>query len=506
MKEEQRIQNKAFISVVWGFVNKFGTQILAIVPAMILARLVSPQDYGLIAIAGILSGLVSIFVDGGFGMAIIQKKDLRHVDICSVFYFNVVVSLLVYILLFLLAPSMAAFFNMPEVCGILRVSSISIIVGAVGSIHGHLFSRNLDFKHLTIRNLSAQFVGSVVAIVLALMGMRYWALVFQALVSTFFSTIINWLYSPWKPSFVFSYESLKSMFGFGSKMLGKSVFDFLFGKAYDLVIGKFYSSAQLSFFNRAYATVGLFIETFLGVMNNVAFPVFSKMQDDKERMKTNILRFLYIESMIMFFIMCMATSLATPLFNFLYSSKWNAVIPLFQILCIWGLLRPISTILANGLMASGDSSICMRNSIIGRGLNVAFLLITWNLGLKVMIIGQIIAFAVEVLLYINAFNNMFHYGLKDLICNLWPYLGVAVVVNSVVYLVDRGLMILWTNKLVPEMAESLLRLFVGVLLGISLSIIINRKLQLKAYCDFKSIVENATRTNVQLNKLVCNIL
>ena len=319
MAVTERIQNKTFVSVLWNYVNKFGTQLLAIVPTMILARLVMPRDYGLIAMAGIFSGLVSIFVDSGFGMAVIQKRDLSHIDICSVFYFNIVISTIVYVILFLVAPTVANFFGMSDICAILRVSSISLIIGAFGSIHGHLFSRNLDFKHPTIRNLCAQMAGATVAIVLAFQGRGYWALVYQGLTGTLFSTLANWFYSTWRPTFNFSWDSLKSMFGFGGKMLGKSISDFGFGKVYDMVIGKCYSAADLSYFDRAYKTVGLFLDTFLGVMNNVAFPVFSKMQNDKERMRTNVLRFLFIETMIIFFIMLLAVSLSTPLFHFLYS-------------------------------------------------------------------------------------------------------------------------------------------------------------------------------------------
>lgn len=506
MAAVEKIQNRAFISVLWGFVNKFGTQILAIVPAMVLARLVTPRDYGLIAMAGIFSGLVSIFVDSGFGMAVIQKKNLSHVDTCSVFYFNIVISSVVYAILYIAAPYVADFFNMPEVSAILRVSSISIVIGAFGSIHGHLFSKNLDFKHPTIRNLSAQVIAALVAIAIALGGFGYWALVFQSMVSTLFSTLINWFYSPWRPTLVFSLESLKSMFGFGSSMLGKSISDFGFGKVYDLVIGKFYSAADLSYFNRAYATVSLFLDTFLGVINNIAFPVFSKMQDDKVRMRTNVLRFLYIESMIMFFIMLLAASLSTPLFHFLYSSKWNAVIPLFQILCLWGLLKPISVIFANGLMASGKSKVCLRNSFIGRGLNVLFLVVTWRFGLEMMIVGQIVAFFLEVLLYIQAFNKEFKYGLVDLVKDLWPYLLIAVLVSGSVYVFDRYLMASWTYLLISEIVESLFRLSIGVLLGIFLFVIVNRMLKLKAYCDFKMIVIDATKNKAKVNNWVIKIL
>lgn len=506
MKEQENIQSKTFFSVIWNFINRFGTELLALIPAMILARLISPEDYGVIAMAGIFSGLVKIFVNSGFGMALIQKKDMKHIDICSVFYFNIAISTLLYFILFIVAPLVADFFEMPAVCNIMRVSSLSIIIGAFGNVHNALFTKNLDFRRPTIRNMASQTCGSIVAIILAFMGFGYWALVFQGIVSTTTSTISNWFLSEWRPTFEFSLASLKTMFGFGSKLLGKSLTDFGFAKIYSMTIGKLYSAADLSYFNRAHSTANLLISTFLGVMNSVAFPVFSKMQNDMDRLRTNILRFLLIESMIIFFIMMFAAALATPLFHFMYSSKWDAVIPLFQLLCIWGLLKPLSMIFANGLMATGHSGVCLRNSFIGRGLNVLFLMITWKFGLAAMIIGQVFAFSIEVLLYSQAFNKVFKYNLIETIKDLLPYLAISFCINFAIWFIDRYITNIFVHSIHSEFIESFLRLIVGGMIGLALFLLVYKTLKLKAYCDFKVIVSNVTAKNAILNKMVKKIL
>lgn len=492
------LQKKAFIGVLWSFLNKFASQLLAFIPAMILARLLNPEDYGIIAMSGIFTGFVWIFVDSGFGAALIQKQNLRAIDITSVFYFNLFVSILVYIILFSIAPFASHFFKMPELVNLMRTSSLGVIIGSLGSIHNILFSKELDFKHPTIRNLSAQILGLSVALPMAYLKFGYWALVSQELVSVSTITILNWSMSSWRPTCSFSFQSLKSLFGYGSKLFFKSVTDYGFGKLYDVTIGKIYSAASLSFYNRAYSTVGLFIDSFLGVMNSAAFPTFSKMQDNVHRMQINIVRFLLIEFMLMSFLMLFCITMAEPLFHFLYSSKWNAVIPLFQLLCIWGLLRPISMIFANGLMAIGRSDICFRNSVIGRSLNVIFLIITWNYGLSVMIIGQMVAFFIEVILYSIGFRNVFSYSFSEMIKNLSPYLLISLVVNIIVYLVDCGFVLILDVMITSEFLLSAVRLLIGCLTGLFVFLTVSRLSKISAFIDFRNIIYDMFKTKAKL--------
>lgn len=259
---EENIKRKVFTGVIWNYANTFGLQLLQLIPAMILARLLDPVEYGLVAVAAILTGFVQIFVNCGFSMALIQKKDATHIDICSVFYFNLFSSSIIYLFLFFVAPYVAVFFNQPEVCAIIRVSSLSMVIGALGAVHNTLFTKNLEYRKPTIRNLYVTALSSIVAIVIAYYCFGYWALVVQGVLSTTLMSIFNWAMSSWRPTPSFSCRSLKELFGFGSKILGKSITDYGFGKLYDIVIGRFYTPADLSYFNRANSTQALFTDTF----------------------------------------------------------------------------------------------------------------------------------------------------------------------------------------------------------------------------------------------------
>lgn len=503
---EESIKKKAFSGVIWNYANTFGLQLLQLIPAMVLARLLAPTEYGLVAVAAILTGFVQIFVNCGFSMALIQKKDATHIDFCSVFYFNIFSSSVIYLLLFIASPYVALFFNQPEVCAIMRVSSLSMVIGAIGAVHNTLFTKNLEYRKPTIRNLWVTAISAVVAIVLAYYGFGYWALIVQGVLSTTLMSIFNWTMSSWRPTLSFSFQSLKSLFGFGSKILGKSITDYGFGKLYDIVIGRFYTPADLSYFNRANTTQALFTDTFLMTMNSVAFASFSKMQDDFERMRTNVLRFFKIESMIISFVMLLVICLAEPIFHFMYSSKWDDVIPMFQIVCIWGLFRPISCVFANGLMAHGDSGACLRNSIIGRGLNVIFLIVTWKFGILAMICGQVIAYLIEIFIYTFSFDKVFKYSTLSMVKDIAPYYALSCSICVAVWLFDHFVMISLLSFVSMEFFSAILRLLISGLVGVVLFFIIHRFFKLKAYIDFKEIVFDAFKNKPAMYKIANIVL
>lgn len=506
MSETNSLKRKTFNGVIWNYINQFGGQILSIIPAMILARLLTPTEYGVIAMAGVFSGLISIFANAGFGMAVIQRKDLTHTDICSVFYTNIILSTLVYIVIYTIAPFCADFFNMPEVKNIMRVSSLGIIITSIGAIHGHLFKRELDFRKPTIRNLVVQVVAAVVAVVFALLGFGYWALVVQGLVQAVLGTIANWLLSAWRPTFTYSIQSVKSLFNYGGVMMFKSIFEYCFSKSYDMTIGKVYSAAQLSYFNRAYSTAGIFINSFLGVLNTVAFSAFSRMQADRERLCLNVRRFMAIEAMIIFFIMAVIAALAEPFFHFMYSSKWDDVIPLFRLVCLWGMLQPLGYVYGNGLMASGYVKECLIIGIVSRGIMFAMIFATWKLGVAGMIVGQVLAYAIEVVICAYVFRRHFNYGFFDMVQEIMPYLILSLVVFICIYALDYLVMKPILHFVSSEMLNAIIRLVVGGCLSIVSYLYINKGLKLRAYCDFRDIVFDALSTRPKLRMIANRVL
>lgn len=506
MDNKGNLKQKTFDGVIWSYINRFGMQLLQLIPTMLFARLLTPTEFGIIAASTLVISLLNVFADSGFGMALIQKKELKSIDISSVFYFNIFISCLLYIILFFTSSLVADFFQIPELSIIIRVSSLSVIISSLGNTQGNLFKKNLEFKNITIRNLISFLVAAIVSITLAYCGWSYWALVMQGLIQATMLTIINWYYSKWKPALEFSYQSLKQMFGFGSKLLIKNLTDFGFNKLYDIVIAKFYTPADLSYYNRAYQTTNLFTDTFLSTLNNVAYPSFSKMQSEFDRLKNNVIRFLKIEVLLISFIMLMALVLAEPIFRFLYSSKWDVVIPLFQILCVWGMFRPVSVVLANGLMAYGHSGACMKNSIVGRSISIILLLLTWEYGLKIMIFGQLLAYIIEMFLYVISFVKVFNYKSISLIKNCFPNVIISILSCLVVGIVDF-LFTHYTKNLVnSEFIVSIIRLLIGVITGIICFLRLNNLTQIDTYIDFRNIILDVTKGNQLINKLVTKFL
>lgn len=502
MPSDNTLKNKTLSGIIWNFAGTFGTQLLQLLPTFILARLLDPSDYGIVAIALVFTSFLSMFAYVGLPMALIQKKELNHIDICSVFYFNIFSSFFIYILLFITAPYCASFFDMPDVRNVIRISSISLILGSIGLVPGSLFKREIDYKTLTKRNLFSRFIAAIVAITVAFLNYGYWALVWQEIVASFISCVANWTISKWRPTLSFSFKNLIEILRYGYKMLLKSLTDYGFDKAYDVTIGKCYSASDLSYFNRAFSTVGLFINTFLDVLNNVAFASFSKMQSDFTRLKNNVIRFLLIECMMIFFIMALIGALATPFFHLMYSHKWDAAIPLFRLLCVWGLFRPISCVFANGLMAQGHPGVCLRVSLICRIINVLLLFVTWKYGLSIMIIGQIVAFFTEAILYTIEFNKKFSYSIINLLSDITPYLFYSLIIFTIIFFIDNYVMDrinLFTNI---NILTSSIRLLIGIIIGISLFLSIYKKASNSVFKDFKDIIIDATKQSPMMQNFI----
>lgn len=505
MAEIPNLKEKAFKGVFWSYINKFGTQIIAIVPSMVLARLITPEEYGIVAMAAVFSGIAYILSDGGFGNALMQKKEADHLDCCSVFYFNIVLCITMYIIFYFFAPIAACYLEMPEVTWIMRISLLSLILNAFGSVHSLLFRKNLDFKSLSCRNIIVQLISAIVAIILALLGWGYWTLVIQGVLQTLLGTIANWIMCKWRPTLVFSFQRMKGLFGFGSKLFATMLIDYAFGKSYDLVIGKFYSPATLSFYNRAFSTANLFIDTFLGIMNSVSYPAFVMIQNDKERTYYNTKRYMHMACMFVFLCMFTLFFLAEPLFHFLYSSKWDAVLPLFRIACIWGLFFPVATVLGNILMANGQGTVFLLNSIIGKTLVIIVILVAYQYGIEYMVLGQILVMLSEVLLKSFFTKKLINYSIFDIFSDIYKYIILSLIIGISVWAIDYLFSVGLNMFLLPEFFTSAIRLVIGLFSCVIIFLSINSVYPLKGYTEFIALL-NESSQNKYIKKIVAFLL
>ena len=504
MAEITNLKEKAVKGVQWSFINKFGTQIIAILPSIVLARLISPEDFGLVAMAGVFSGLAYILSDGGFGTALFQKKDADHLDFCSVFYFNIALSTVVYILFFFIAPFCADFFGMPEITWIMRISLLSLVLNSIGGLHGLIFRKNLDFRKPAIRNLLVQLISSIVAIVLALLDFGYWVLVIQGVLQTALGGIANWLMCPWRPTLVFSSQRLHAMLGFGSRMFTTVLVDYGFDKSYDTVIGKFYSPSSLSFYNRACSTANMFVDTIVGVINGVAYPALVQIQDDKERIRYNTLRFLRIATLCVFILLSYLFVLSEPLFHFMYSSRWDTAIPFFKIVCIWGGLKCITSILFNVIEAIGNSSAILKNSIIHKLCIVIVIITIWNRGIDFLLFGQLLATFIQLLYFSYHTKKDIDVDLYAIFKNIFPQLLICILLSFFIYFIDGFVADCLSVFEMREAYEGIIRILIGILCCGTFTYILCRLLKNHALLDLFDIIR--TTNNKQfihkaINKL-----
>ena len=497
----ENLRKKTFKGIVWSYVSKFGTQIAAILPAMILTRLLEPSDYGLIAMTGIFTGIAFLLADGGFGTALIQKKDADHLDYCSVFYFNLSVHILMYICVFFAAPYCASYFNEERLTPIIRISALNLVFLAIGNIHANLLKKQLEFKKPAIRNITVQIISAVIAILLAFAGYGVWALVVQGLCQTLMGSIANWMISNWRPTMTFSFSRIRQLFKFGSNILLSGVIGYVLGRVYDIIIGKYYSSKDLALYNRGFTTAAIFSDSLSGMYTSVAFPLFSKMQSDKQRLLLNVRRFVIISCMVMFPVTMVMIVLASPFITFMYSSKWILVIPFFQLVCIMSLFSPIIGLSETMLLALGSSDKYLILSIIRRIFFVIAALITWRYGIIYMLLGQIVCRMIEVLILNHFIREKVNYSMWKFAKDLVPYTFISLLIMATAYGVDYLTNSLLTTFHLHEMIHSAIRLIVCGGISISLFLLIYIRTGLYGYKELLLFVNDSIGSNSFLHKL-----
>lgn len=418
----------------WSFFERIGQQGIQFFIAVLLARLLLPEQFGLIAMLAIFMAVAQSFVDSGFGSALIQKQDATHLDECSIFYFNILVGFLAAGLLFLAAPWIAAFYEIPLLTPLARVLSLNLIINAFGVIHSTLLTKRIDFKaQMKVSVIAAVLSGSI-GVAMAYRGYGVWSLVAQSIASNVFQTVLLWFFLPWRPSWMFSWVSLRSMFPFGSKLLFSGLLDTIYNNLYLVVIGKMFSATDLGYYTRAEQTQRFPVVNLSSSVGRVTFPVFSSMQDDRARLKRGARKALSSLAMVNFPLMIGLAVVAKPLVLVLLTDKWLPCVPYLQLLCVVGLLYPLHVINLNVLMAQGRSDLFFRLEIYKKATITAAIFLTAPLGIIAMIYGQI---ATSVLhYYMNSYytGRLISYPASEQLKDFFPFLFLASLMGFGVFL------------------------------------------------------------------------
>ena len=451
---EDSLKDKAVSGAMWRIAELFCNQIAAFVIGIILARLLAPEDYGVIGMLAVFFSVASCFKDCGFGTALVQNKNRTEEDFSTAFIFNVGSSILIYLVLFIAAPFIADFYNMPILTNVTRVSAISFIISGLTGIQYTKLNIDLRFKFRSQLSILATILTGVTGISLAFMDFGVWALVFQGLVSGIIIGIVLWYCSGWKPKLVFSTKSFKSLWKFGSNMLGSGIINAIYNNLYTLVIGKCYNPVSVGMYNRANGYASLPASVVMDMSLGLNFPLLAKIQDDRERLINAYEKLLKVPFYVLYPVLIGLIVLAEPLIQVMIGDKWLPCVPYLQILCVGYMFYPLNGLNVNLLMVKGRPDIVFKLDLIKKPLGIFLLVVAIPFGIIWMMVGKA---AYSVIVYsMNCYytNKLFDYGFIKQIKVLIPIILNSLLMGAVVFFS------------VYFLQSNVLKLILGIPLGI----------------------------------------
>ena len=427
------LKQKTTKGLFWSSVERFSNQGMSFFFSVILARLLSPSDYGIIAMVTIFFAVAQSFVDSGFSNALVRKTDRREEDLSTCFYFNIGVGIVAYIVLFLIAPLVASFYNQPILSPIIRITGLGVVLNSLCVVQQALFTIKIDFKSQAKVTLSATIISGIVGVILAYQGYGVWALVWQGVVMTSARMALLWLMSKWRPTTGFSKSSFNYLFGYGSKLLASGLLDTIYNNIYPIVIGKFYTPAQLGNYSRALSFAQLPSSNITSILQRVTFPVLSTIQDDIPRLQANYRRLLKLSAFIIFPLMTGLAAVAFPLIRVVLTPKWEGCSLYLQIICFALMWYPIHAINLNLLQVKGRSDLFLRLEIIKKIVGVCIMCITIPLGITAMCIGMVVSSLIS--LFINTYytGKLINIGCLKQMRDLTPIFINSLIMGGIVY-------------------------------------------------------------------------
>jgi teichuronic acid exporter len=458
---QKNIKSQVLPSLFWKLLERGGTQIIQFIVQIILARLLLPEDYGIIALVVIFTSIASVFVQSGLNTALIQKKDVDKADFSSVFYLSLFIACIIYILLFFTAPFIATFYGEPQVISVFRVLSITLFFGAFNSIQNAVVARNMQFKKLFFSSTGAILVSGTVGIYMAYAGFGVWALVGQQISSQLLVTLILWFTVKWRPQLIFTIGRVKSLFSFGWKLLVSGLIDTIYRDLRSLIIGKMYNPALLGFYNRGQQFPLLIISNINGSIQSVMLPVLSSQQDNRRRVKDMMRRAIVTSSFVIFPMMVGLAVTAEPLVKILLTDKWLPCVPFLQIFCAIYALWPIHTANLQAINALGRSDIFLKLEVIKKIIGLSILGISVFYGVYAIALGEAL-FGIMAT-FINAYpnNKLLDYRYIEQWNDILPSLLLSLVMGGVVYSFK------WLG--LSALITLIIQVFIGVILYVGMA-------------------------------------
>ena len=435
-QNSNNLRAKTITGFLWRFLERVGAQGVQLIVSIILARLLAPELFGTITLISVFTTILSTFVDSGFGNALIQKKDADDLDFSSVFYFNITICVILYLIMFFCAPLIARFYKSDELVAPIRVISLTLLVSGVKNVQSAYVSRTMQFKRFFFATLGGTLGAAVLGIWMAYAGFGIWALVSQYVFNNAVDTVILWITVKWRPKWMFSFERLKSLFSYGWKILASSLIDTTYGQIRQLIIGKVYSPSSLAYYDRGNSFPFAIVNNVNSSINSVLFPVMSSVQDDVENLKSMTRRAITISSYIMWPLMMGLAACAEPFVRLLLTDKWLPCVPFLRIFCISYAFYPIHSSNLNAIKALGRSDLFLKLEIIKKCVGLLIIVISMHYGVLAMAYGVLVGDILSQV--INSWPNrkLLRYPYEEQLKDILPAIMLSFVMFGIVWSVQ----------------------------------------------------------------------
>ena len=465
MSKQKSLKQKAVSGIIWSAFQRYSTMIVTFISGIILARLLTPHDYGCIGMLAIFMVLAESFIDGGFGEALIQKKDPTQADYSTIFFWNIAMAVLMYFILYFSAPSIASFYDIPLLCDVLRVQGIVLFIYAFNIVQRNQLRKKMNFKVLSIVTIITSITSLTITILMAYNGYGVWSLVAQNIISGFIPALVFWFYIKWRPQMTFSLKSLKELFSFGFYMFLTYILNRFERQIQGLLIGKVYDSATMGYYSKAHSVERLSSTSISQVMSQVTFPLYAEMQDDKGKISNTLKRLTMTLSYFTFPMMFILILCAKPLFILLYSDRWTDSVPYFQVLCLAGMAYCLQSVNNQTIAAIGKSKVMFIVTVIKRIVGISSIVFgLMFFGMKGLLVGVVLNTWVSYFININVVSRYIGYKWWKQLLDIMPVLVVSALAAVISYSVGN---IIETNMYIDSLFK--VTIYMVVYLGWSVT-------------------------------------
>ncbi|MCK3685174.1 lipopolysaccharide biosynthesis protein [Maribellus sp. YY47] len=453
------LKQKTINGLFWSFIDSFANQGVQFVVGIILARILSPIEFGLIGMLTIFIAISQSFVDSGFSNALIRKKNCTQEDYSTVFYFNLLVGLLFYLILFFSANSISNFFNEPQLSLLLKVLGIGVVLNAIGIIQRTILTKEINFKLQTRVSVVASVGSGTIAITMAMLDYGVWSLVALTLARFGLNSFFLWIWAKWKPLRIFSKKSFNDLFTFGSKLLISGLIDTIYRNVYYLIIGKYFSAKELGFYTRADQFKAFPSQNLNSIISRVSYPVLASIQDDKEKLKHAYRKIIRTTMFATFSLMLGMVAVAKPIIITLIGEKWLPAVIYLQMLCFEGMFYPLHALNLNMLQVQGRSDLFLRLEIIKKILAIPTIVIGIFWGIKMMIGGMIVNSFIAY--YLNSYwsGKMIGYSFSQQVKDIFPSLLLALLMAATLFIIGNFLELSPISELIIQVLSGIVFIF-----------------------------------------------